>query len=534
VCPTHAIHFIRPQPQGQDAPVDLTKRGFMVTLGATAAALPLLRLNTVRSRQKNRMTILRPPGARPEDEFLARCVRCGECMRVCPTRALQPAALEAGLEGLWAPQLVPRIGYCVYNCNLCGQVCPSQAIQKLTLDEKHARAMGKAKFSRSRCIPWRGHARFREGLGEWKDCNCGTCEEACPVPGKAIHYHRFVGKVGDEEVIIDRPYVVEDLCIGCGFCENVCPVAGDAAVRVEGPAGTAVLDKEAPESVAVQLDDWSIEGWKLTGKPKAYVGGKQLYEYINGAGEPYLPYGFVQVTVAHYQRGEEKLKVDLWQFKTSEGAFGAYSRDASNAATHKVLGPLPFASAGEGETWLCTGTHYLHVTDPDYQLPSDDLLEATRAIHSRIPKAASSLPAVVAALPKKSQVGVSIHYFHHPLTVPEHAATPGKLLGTKGLATTVETPAAFALYGTLDKPTHGALIVDYATEADAATARDRATQVLASMGATIRTVGALTIAEREGNANVLVHKGTRLGAILRAKDTAAAVAAGRELLAGLE
>ncbi|MBL7223444.1 MAG: hypothetical protein ISS72_06310, partial [Candidatus Brocadiae bacterium] len=48
------------------------------------------------------------------------------------------------------------------------------------------------------------------------------------------------------------------------------------------------------------------------------------------------------------------------------------------------------------------------------------------------------------------------------------------------------------------------------------------------------TDGALTIAEREGNANVLVRKGTRLGAILRAKEATAAAAAARELLAGLE
>jgi len=50
---------------------------------------------------------LRPPGALEESAFLARCIRCGECLRVCPNNALQPAWSEAGVEGLWTPVVVP-------------------------------------------------------------------------------------------------------------------------------------------------------------------------------------------------------------------------------------------------------------------------------------------------------------------------------------------------------------------------------------------------------------------------------------------
>jgi ferredoxin len=31
-------------------------------------------------------------------QFVAACVRCGECMKVCPTNTLQPAVGEGGLE----------------------------------------------------------------------------------------------------------------------------------------------------------------------------------------------------------------------------------------------------------------------------------------------------------------------------------------------------------------------------------------------------------------------------------------------------
>ncbi len=57
-------------------------------------------------------------------------------MKVCPNNALQPALLEAGLEGLWTPVLAPRIGYCEPSCVLCGQVCPTGAIWEITQAEK--------------------------------------------------------------------------------------------------------------------------------------------------------------------------------------------------------------------------------------------------------------------------------------------------------------------------------------------------------------------------------------------------------------
>ncbi|MGE5623709.1 MAG: 4Fe-4S binding protein, partial [Methanocella sp.] len=39
---------------------------------------------------------LRPPGALSEPGLTAACVRCGECLKVCPTRGLLPALTEAG------------------------------------------------------------------------------------------------------------------------------------------------------------------------------------------------------------------------------------------------------------------------------------------------------------------------------------------------------------------------------------------------------------------------------------------------------
>ncbi|MCX8064932.1 MAG: 4Fe-4S binding protein [Candidatus Hydrogenedentes bacterium] len=165
--------------------------------------------------------LIRPPGARSEKEFLQRCIQCGACMRACPTNGLQPTGLEAGWEGLWTPKLVPKIGYCLYNCNLCGKICPTKAIQHLPLQEKQKTKIGLATFDKGRCIPY---SYGRE---------CIVCEEHCPLSPKAIYLvEREITLRNGEVVKIKQPEVDANLCIGCGMCEWSCVFQDKAAIRV--------------------------------------------------------------------------------------------------------------------------------------------------------------------------------------------------------------------------------------------------------------------------------------------------------------
>jgi ferredoxin len=148
-------------------------------------------------------------------------VKCGECMKVCTTNGLQPAAFQAGLEGLWTPILMAQQGYCEYMCTLCGQVCPTQAIQKLTLEQKQKTKIGTAMFDRSRCLPW-AHAT-----------PCIVCEEMCPVPDKAIWYETIQSQDRHgNPVELKQPRVDSEKCIGCGACEAKCPLVDLPAIRV--------------------------------------------------------------------------------------------------------------------------------------------------------------------------------------------------------------------------------------------------------------------------------------------------------------
>jgi polyferredoxin len=223
-------------------PVDLSRRAALAGIALGAAFPAVAAAARLRRAVATDRYLLRPPGAGDERTFLSLCVRCGECMKVCPNNALQPAVFEAGVEGVFSPRLTPRLileqSYCEYRCTLCGQVCPSGAIPRLDEQAKHQRPIGKAYFDHTRCLPW----------AEKKPCIC--CEEMCSVPEKAIKVLDTCMGVGEdgEPVEIQRPYVDRDLCVGCGQCESKCPIDGQAAIRVQrldapDPGTESLLDK---------------------------------------------------------------------------------------------------------------------------------------------------------------------------------------------------------------------------------------------------------------------------------------------------
>jgi MauM/NapG family ferredoxin protein len=195
------------------ANLNVGRRGFMLstTAGLLLAASVKAGVNSFKNIQGR---FIRPPGSLPESEFLARCIRCGECMKVCKTNTIQPADFEIGFEGLWTPHLVMRRAPCEKECNMCGHVCPTQAIRALPLEEKKFVKIGTAVIDRHRCIAWE-----QEKL-------CLICSEICPF--NAIET-RIVDNFRGS---FKRPFVLEEKCTGCGYCEKACPNFGRGAIEV--------------------------------------------------------------------------------------------------------------------------------------------------------------------------------------------------------------------------------------------------------------------------------------------------------------
>ncbi|UFS69844.1 4Fe-4S binding protein [Geomonas sp. RF6] len=238
-CRQRKAHFVLEPPRREGRPFLPERR---VLIGGALSGFLLAGAFRFRSPEAN-ARMLRPPGVKDEDEFLDKCVRCGECMKVCLKGALYPSVLHGGVGGIFTPMMIPRLGYCEYNCTLCGQVCPTAAIPSLPVEEKRRAVIGKASFDKNVCLPFA------------KKTNCIVCEEHCPMPKKAIQAETVrTTDLNGKPVELKQPYVVDDLCNGCGICENVCPLEGKAGIEV-----LAVHDK-TPLKVAAgeaQQQEWA-------------------------------------------------------------------------------------------------------------------------------------------------------------------------------------------------------------------------------------------------------------------------------------
>ena len=205
-CPVHAVSFSLARDPA--ARPDLKRRRLMLSAAAGTLAAFAIRKDGIAKVNPNRL--IRPPGAIPETEFQASCVRCGQCMKLCPTNTLQPCLLESGIGGIWSPRLDTRLAGCDQTCALCGTVCPTGAIRTLPLEEKKHAKLGTAAIDTGRCLVWA------------QDRLCLICDEQCP-------YNAIVFRWKDGS---RKPFILDTKCNGCGFCEQVCPVQGRSAIEV--------------------------------------------------------------------------------------------------------------------------------------------------------------------------------------------------------------------------------------------------------------------------------------------------------------
>lgn len=220
----------------KDPRVDLSRRAATFWLAGGAVAATWIVRDPMRLTPGDEL--LRPPGALPENDFLATCVRCGQCVKACPTHMLQSTALAGGVAGFMSPTARMRLGPCDQNCTACGGVCPTGAIRVLDLVEKTYAKIGNAVIEPGRCVVW------EQGRV------CLVCDEHCPYG--AIDWKEVDGE--------RRPQVNENKCNGCGACEHACPVDGRSAIRVF-PAGQIRL------AVGSYADEAALRGLILEDRP---------------------------------------------------------------------------------------------------------------------------------------------------------------------------------------------------------------------------------------------------------------------------
>ncbi len=157
---------------------------------------------------------IRPPGALDEARFPGVCIRCGNCVRVCPSHILSHDT--SSVAGFLAPVAEFRSDYCREDCARCGQVCPSGAIARLPVAEKPQHPMGIAKVDMGLCA-----------LGNGRECS--ACILRCPYDAITTAFN------WDDYTTTLRVDAAK--CPGCGACEFACPMPLKAIVVVPPSRG---------------------------------------------------------------------------------------------------------------------------------------------------------------------------------------------------------------------------------------------------------------------------------------------------------
>lgn len=202
ICPLGATQDLlalvarRLNPGFPGAPLPARRAVLSVGVGAAFSAL-------VPKAWAGKQRSLRPPGNVDETAFKGGCIRCGSCVRVCPTGIIQPVVDAGDVSGLLAPTLrFSGANYCLQDCNRCGKACPTKVIRPLPLQEKNRHVIGIARIDLSRCL-----------LTIEKEC--GVCLPRCPR-GALVEGFDY----GTYTVTVQ---VLPDKCNGCGACVGICP-----------------------------------------------------------------------------------------------------------------------------------------------------------------------------------------------------------------------------------------------------------------------------------------------------------------------
>lgn len=223
---------------------------------------------------------LRPPGALDEKALLSACIKCGQCVQVCPVQAISLADFDEGF-GHGVPFIEPRKQACDFSCDAisCVLACPTGALSH-TVHEKEQVRMGLARLARpeaclarkgepfhgiARDVGFEGRLRYEE-VDRWTPLEvrsheysrevCDLCVLECPIGETALRMESLADLSDGESSTRKRQTpVVGEGCVGCGVCQMICPVEPECIVVDERAVWQVAPHAEENEESPLDPDE---------------------------------------------------------------------------------------------------------------------------------------------------------------------------------------------------------------------------------------------------------------------------------------
>jgi hypothetical protein len=145
----------------------------------------------------------------------------------------------------------------------------------------------------------------------------------------------------------------------------------------------------------------SFKGWTIIEDETVY-NPNNLWDIIDGAADLFLEYGFVELHIGRYQKGEDsEIRVELYKFDSEVDAFGMYSQERNPEYTFIDIGVQAYRE--KGVLNFLTGIYYVKIMTP---LRGQDALDAmttiARSLDSRL-KQRNTLPEILNLLPARQK-----------------------------------------------------------------------------------------------------------------------------------
>lgn len=222
--------------------------------------------------------------------------------------------------------------------------------------------------------------RIRRGTTRTR---CSPSKGGTPgVPGIAENTHTRVITVKNNRFWLLIPLAIQVITSGCG----------------------GRLDHSFPDDAPFV----AVNGWDFPRQIEHYT-RDDVFNYINGASEFYLSYGFQELWVAEYTgSGESSLVVELYRHRTPVDAFGIYTQERPSFANIIEVGIQGYSEAPLLN--FLKGSWYVKINGYGEQaIDPDNLMGMASAVAEQL-GGPELWPAILSAFPETGKVENSETY----------------------------------------------------------------------------------------------------------------------------